>query len=161
MSQGGMYLFQIMDFYSASGLSLLWICFFETIAVSWFYGVNRFSKNIEEMLGSKPFWFWKWCWALFAPLVMAGVFTFYIYSYSPVTFGSYTYPKWAEIMGLCISFSSMIWIIIYAIYFMITTPGSLSERWSKAITPVFDNKPIEATTSASAAPEEEIPLNVE
>merc|ERR1711862_315579 len=61
-TNGGIYLFQIMDFYSASGLSLLWICFFETIAVSWFYGASRFSKNIEEMLGYKP-------WALALLLV--------------------------------------------------------------------------------------------
>ena len=59
-----------MDFYSASGLSLLWICFFETIAVSWFYGVNRYCGNIEEMMGSKPWMFWKLCWLIFAPLVM-------------------------------------------------------------------------------------------
>ena len=59
-----------MDFYSASGLSLLWICFFETIAVSWFYGASRFSKNIEEMLGYKPWAFWHYCWLVFAPAVM-------------------------------------------------------------------------------------------
>ena len=59
-----------MDFYSASGLSLLWICFFETIAVSWFYGASRFGRNIEEMLGSKPFIFWHYCWLYFAPGVM-------------------------------------------------------------------------------------------
>lgn len=152
-----MYLFQIMDFYSASGLSLLWICFFETIAVSWFYGVKRFAGNIEEMMGSKPWFFWYLCWFLFAPAVMIGVFTFYIYSYSPVTFGEYKYPKWAEMMGLCISFSSMIWVILYAIYFMVTTPGSLQERWTKGITPVFDRKPTLEAASTSAPPEE-IPL---
>ena len=65
-----------MDFYSASGLSLLWICFFETIAVSWFYGASRFSKNIEEMLGYKPWAFWHYCWLIFAPLVM-GVSTYF------------------------------------------------------------------------------------
>ena len=75
--QGGIYMFQIMDFYAASGLSLLWICFFETIAISWFYGVNRFARNIESMTGSKPHIFWYLCWACFAPLVMA-VSTFMI-----------------------------------------------------------------------------------
>ena len=66
-----------MDFYSASGLSLLWICFFETVAVSWFYGVRRFSSNIEDMMGPPSNWFqmllsWFWiaCWAVLAPLVM-------------------------------------------------------------------------------------------
>ena len=67
-----------MDFYSASGLSLLWICFFETVAVSWFYGAARFSKNIEEMLGYQPWIFWRLCWLVFAPLVM-GVSTFHLF----------------------------------------------------------------------------------
>ena len=77
MTEGGIYLFQIMDFYAASGMSLLWICFFETVAVSWFYGVNKFAGNIEEMMGSKRGVAWdvfmlclKLCWACFAPMVM-------------------------------------------------------------------------------------------
>lgn len=168
-----MYLFQIMDFYAASGLSLLWICFFETIAVSWFYGAGRFSKNIEQMLGHRPafFIFWHYCWLIFAPVVMGGVFFYYIYSYQPVTFGDYVYPKWSEAMGLCISFSSMIWVIAYAIYFMMTTPGTLSERWSVAITPVQDQirkNPIKSVKSSnteftdinSPMTVEEIPLNL-
>ena len=59
-----------MDFYAASGMSLLWICFFETIAVSWFYGANKFAGNIEEMIGSRPNYFWYLCWIAFAPMVM-------------------------------------------------------------------------------------------
>ena len=59
-----------MDFYSASGMSLLWICFFETVAVSWFYGVDKFASNIEDMTGNKPFVFWYYCWKYFAPALM-------------------------------------------------------------------------------------------
>ena len=69
------------------------------------------------------------------------MFVYYIYSYEAVTFGEdYKYPKWAEILGVCISFSSMIWVILYAIYWMITTPGTLKERWIQGVTPVFDQK---------------------
>ena len=80
-----------------------------------------------------------------------------------MTFGDYVYPKWAESMGLCISFSSMIWVIAYAIYFMLTTPGSLRERWRVAITPVSDTKKSgKLSESAVNSPMtvEEIPLNL-
>ena len=69
--QGGIYLFTLVDFYAASGMSLLWICFFETIAISWFYGTGKFSDNIDEMTGKKPWFFWQWCWIFFAPALMA------------------------------------------------------------------------------------------
>ena len=56
------------------------------------------------------------------------VFIFYIYAYEPATYGNdYEYPKWAEYMGLCMSLTSMIWVPLYAIYFLITTPGTLRE----------------------------------
>ncbi len=67
-------------------------------------------------------------------------------------------------MGLCISFSSMIWVLIYVIYFLATTPGTLQERWTAGVTPVFDKVKKETVTSngANVSTElEEIPLNVE
>ena len=39
-----MYIFQLMDFYSASGMPLLWICFWETVALSWVFGAARFRE---------------------------------------------------------------------------------------------------------------------
>ena len=53
-------------------MPLLWICFFETIAVSWFYGTERFVDNIKSMIGNQPyvFTFCYYCWKYFAPAVM-------------------------------------------------------------------------------------------
>ena len=68
--QGGIYLFKIFDFYSCSGMSLLWVVFFQTIAIGWFFGAQRFCDCVEQMTGSKPNKFFYLCWKFFAPAVM-------------------------------------------------------------------------------------------
>ena len=79
------------------------------------------------MTGHKPNIFWYLCWKYFAPAVMVGVFVFYIISFKPVTLGTYAYPQWAEILGLCFSFSSMMWVPGYAVYYLVTQPGTLMQ----------------------------------
>ena len=56
------------------------------------------------------------------------VFIFYVFSYESVTYGKdYKYPNWAEAMGLCMSFTSMLCVPGYALYYLISHPGTLSE----------------------------------
>lgn len=144
-----------MDFYSASGMSLLFVCFFQTIAISWIFGAQRFSDCIHQMMGIRLNRFWSFCWTFFAPGIMAvmrltflkkkvsfdfgfiysvhffllqTIFIFYIVQYKPVTYGKdYEYPWWAQVIGFIMSFSSMIWIPAYAAYYLLTQPGTLKE----------------------------------
>ncbi|KAK7792946.1 hypothetical protein R5R35_008084 [Gryllus longicercus] len=136
VTHGGAYIFQLMDFYSASGMSLLWVCFFQTIAISWIFGADKFSECVHQMMGIRPNKFWYICWVFFAPIVMLSIFFFYCIQYEPIKYGkSYQYPTWAEAIGLMMSIASMIWVPAYAIYYVVASPGSFKENILKGLQP--------------------------
>ena len=48
--------------------------------------------------------------------------------YEPMKYGAtYTYPPWAQAVGLMLAFSSMLCIPAYAVYAMLKAPGTLRE----------------------------------
>jgi solute carrier family 6 GABA transporter-like protein 1 len=138
ITEGGVFIFQLMDFYAASGMSLLWCTFFQTIAIAWIWGANRMYTSIELMIGHKIHKYWLICWVVIAPAFMIFVFLFYFIKYTPITYGrDYSYPMWGEMMGFMISLSSMIWVPGYFVYYLLTTPGTFMERIKLGITPVI------------------------
>ncbi|KAJ8967593.1 hypothetical protein NQ317_010455 [Molorchus minor] len=142
VTHGGMYTFQLMDYYSASGMSLLWVCFFQTIAISWLFGVENLCDCIEQMMGFRPNKLWKICWKYFAPITMLIIFVSQCLQYERLVYGDYKYPLWADIVGLCISFSSMVWIPAYAIYYVLTQPGSIIQNIRTGIQPNIKQRKI-------------------
>uniref|UniRef100_A0AAQ4Q942 Transporter n=1 Tax=Gasterosteus aculeatus aculeatus TaxID=481459 RepID=A0AAQ4Q942_GASAC len=66
ITNGGIYVLTLLDKYAA-GTSILFAVLFEAIGVSWFYGVDRFSEDIERMMGFKPGLYWRLCWKFVSP----------------------------------------------------------------------------------------------
>ncbi len=64
--QGGMYVFQLFDYYAGSRIILV-VAFFECMVIAWIYGVNRFYDNLTLMLGFRPNLYMKISWLFITP----------------------------------------------------------------------------------------------
>ncbi|XP_078270417.1 sodium- and chloride-dependent creatine transporter 1-like isoform X2 [Rhinoraja longicauda] len=138
VTNGGMYIFQLFDYYSASGITLLWQAFWECVVVAWVYGADRFIGDIAWMIGYRPLPWIKWCWLFITPSVCVGIFLFHIVNYKPLNYNKhYVYPWWAEALGWALALSSMVCIPATVIIKMLCCHGSLRERWQLLTTPVW------------------------
>ncbi|KAF6777576.1 hypothetical protein AHF37_02855 [Paragonimus kellicotti] len=116
--QGGYYLFQIIEWY-ASPFSLMFIGFFECIAVGYVYGFRRLFSDIEVMIGpirSLTRVIWAALWVFVVP-----VFTLLMLITSCVTFTlpvaptNEVYPKWTVALGWSLAAISLSCLPLVAI----------------------------------------------
>ncbi|CAH4036668.1 sodium- and chloride-dependent GABA transporter 1 [Pieris brassicae] len=129
ISEGGMYVFQILDSYAVSGFCLLFLIFFECVSISWAFGVNRFYDGIKEMIGYYPTIWWKFCWVGFTPAICISVFIFNLVQWTPIKYMTYEYPWWSHAFGWFTALSSMLCIPGYMIYLWRVTPGTPMEKF--------------------------------
>jgi len=148
-TNGGAYVFQLIDFYGASGIPILWCCFFQTIAIGWIFGVKRFAGCVEQMTGFRPNQYWLITWSIIAPAVMGIIFLFYLYDFEPVKYGTIEYPNWAHVIGFMMSASSMLWIPGYAIYYLATGEGTIKQRFNRGLTPDIQTQRHKLASKAS------------
>nr|XP_056704802.1 sodium- and chloride-dependent creatine transporter 1 isoform X1 [Euleptes europaea] len=138
VTEGGMYVFQLFDYYSASGTTLLWQAFWECVAIAWVYGADRFMDDIACMIGYRPSPWMKWCWMFLTPLICLGIFLFNIAYYKPLIYNnSYIYPWWGEAIGWGFALSSMLCVPLTALYKLIRAKGTLAERWHHLTQPIW------------------------
>ncbi|XP_041346644.1 sodium-dependent serotonin transporter-like [Gigantopelta aegis] len=131
---GGIYVVQLFDTYGAP-ISILLVVFFEAAAVSWIYGVKRFSQDIECMLGSPPGPFWQITWTFISPVFLLILFIMTLISAPPPAYGKYNFPIWSMTLGWLIVCSSLICILGYFIYYIFQTRGSFQDRVKQMIYP--------------------------
>ncbi|PWA24592.1 hypothetical protein CCH79_00011725 [Gambusia affinis] len=145
LTEGGMYVFQLFDYYAASGMCLLFVAIFETVCIAWVYeishfkalmevklclpsGADRYYDNIEDMIGYRPGPVIKFCWLFLTPATCFGTFAFALIKYSPLKYNNeYVYPVWGEGIGWVLALSSMLCIPLWAAGKLYYTPGTLKE----------------------------------
>ncbi|XP_029398628.1 sodium- and chloride-dependent transporter XTRP3B isoform X4 [Mus pahari] len=94
--EAGNYWFDLFNDYTAT-LSLLLIVLVETIAVCYVYGLKRFESDLRAMTGRTLNWYWKIMWAFVSPLLIVGLFIFYLSDY--ILTGTLQYQAWDATQG--------------------------------------------------------------
>jgi len=128
VTEAGIYYFHLVDRYS-SGISLMFVAFFEVLAICWIYGANRLSENIRSMVGKLPLPYFTICWYAVSPVMIAGLCLFGWINYQPLTYGRIEYPLWAHGLGWMIAGLSLACIPIFAVIAVYGAKGAnLSEK---------------------------------
>ncbi|XP_030293434.1 sodium- and chloride-dependent GABA transporter 2-like [Sparus aurata] len=139
VTEGGMYLLQLLDHHVCSGTTLLLLSLCQSVSIGWVYGSDRFYNNIADMIGYRPFPLMKYCWTYITPFICFGTFIFSIVKYSPLKFSNtYVYPLWANILGWFIATVSLSLIPLFVLYKLKHGEGTVRQRFLLLCQPVDD-----------------------
>ncbi|XP_061641736.1 sodium- and chloride-dependent GABA transporter 2-like isoform X1 [Phyllopteryx taeniolatus] len=139
VTEGGLYIFQLFDYYACSGMTLLLFAIFQSVCIGWIYGADRFYDNVEDMIGYRPSPLIKHCLKYVTPIICMGTFFFSLVKYKPLKFNNtIEYPWWGYALGWWFTLSSTLTIPLWMVYNLITTPGTLRQRFATLCEPSED-----------------------
>ncbi|KAG7326292.1 hypothetical protein KOW79_009693 [Hemibagrus wyckioides] len=139
VTEGGLYVFLLFDYYACSGMTLLAFAILQSICVGWVYGADRLYDNIEDMIGYRPWPHMKFCWKYMTPIICIGTFVFSLVKYTPLKLNNlYEYPWWGYALGGFFTLSSTMLVPLWMVYAFYKTPGSISQRMKTLCTPAED-----------------------
>ncbi|XP_021362201.1 sodium- and chloride-dependent taurine transporter-like [Mizuhopecten yessoensis] len=140
VTEGGMYVFQLFDYYSGSRI-ILFVAFFECVGIAWIYGIRRFYDNLEMMMGYRINPFMAICWTVLSPIFCMTIFVMSAINYAELDYrrpdSTYVYPQWAVGIGWTMAGFSAIWIPLTAIFklFYYSRDRPLAEVARRMLTP--------------------------
>ncbi|KAG5284400.1 hypothetical protein AALO_G00026300 [Alosa alosa] len=139
VTEGGLYILQLMDHHVCSGITLLILSLCQSISIAWIYGAERFYGNITHMIGYRPAPVMKYCWLFITPTVCMGTLIFSTVRYSPLKFSlTYVYPVWANVIGWFLATISLSLIPLWIIYKLYMGKGPLKDQFLQLCHPVED-----------------------
>ncbi|XP_059205545.1 sodium-dependent neutral amino acid transporter B(0)AT1-like [Centropristis striata] len=127
--QSGMYWVTLFDKFTGS-VPLLVIGLFEMIVIVYIYGIDRFNKDLEFMVGHKPGLYWQVTWRFISPLIVLVILVFYLVTqvqeeltylvWDPnseefPSLASVPYPSWVYVIVFLLAGVSSLTAPVYAL----------------------------------------------
>ncbi|XP_055596972.1 sodium-dependent nutrient amino acid transporter 1-like isoform X2 [Uranotaenia lowii] len=110
VAPGGLDLLDVFDLYGAKYVTLTF-ALFELITFGWIYGVDQICRDIHFMLNISTSMFWRICWALVTPIVVAVILLGCFISHKPVNV-----PVEYNVIGWCVYALAAIQLPLWALY---------------------------------------------
>uniref|UniRef100_A0AAR2JAR2 Transporter n=1 Tax=Pygocentrus nattereri TaxID=42514 RepID=A0AAR2JAR2_PYGNA len=128
VTEGGLYIFQLFDYYACSGMTLLLFAILQSVCIGWVYGADRLYNNIADMIGYQPLPLAKYCWKYVTPVLCSGTFIFSLVKFTPLKFNNtFEYPWWGYAIGWWFTLSSTLMVPLWMIYALLRSRGSLKQ----------------------------------
>ncbi|XP_045165019.2 sodium- and chloride-dependent betaine transporter-like [Mercenaria mercenaria] len=132
---GGIYIFQLADWYFAS-FALLIGSLFECIAICWIYGTERFARDIYIMTGRTVSVILRIMWTILIPLFVTIAFVALLTKYSEPAYGDgYEYSSGAVAAGIFVGMIPIIAMVVVGIVSVLRQKGSLLKRFKSSLNP--------------------------
>ncbi|XP_071092286.1 sodium-dependent dopamine transporter-like [Haliotis cracherodii] len=135
LAKGGVYFFTMVDV-SVMRLSFFLLGFLQFLTVGWIYGMDQFSRDIKMMTGLRPPVVLKFIWCFVLPLLILLLFLQSLIHHYRLTYESYIFPVWAEVMGWFISLLPLAPIPVFVVVAIMFTgnqpPMSPKPDWGPA-----------------------------
>ncbi|XP_067652183.1 sodium- and chloride-dependent glycine transporter 1-like [Haliotis asinina] len=145
-TQGGIYIMQLLDWYLVS-LSLFLFCTLECVATVWFYGIQQLSDDIQLMSGRPLPVLVKVLWGVVMPGILLIVFFMTLVNYKSPSYGKYTYPVSAVVIGWIIALLPLLPFPVMMITSLHRQDGSLKQRLMSLVQPDRTWCPANASTT--------------
>ncbi|XP_070784983.1 sodium- and chloride-dependent betaine transporter-like [Enoplosus armatus] len=126
ITEGGIVLFQLMDTYGPSGISLLIIACFESVIIGWVYGADRFYDNIEDMIGYPPFPVLKYCWMFITPLICGLTLLYSLTTSNSLSVYGYQPGAWSATLGSLLVLTPLMCIPAFILITLCKNPSNMT-----------------------------------
>ncbi|KAG7272942.1 hypothetical protein CRUP_020185 [Coryphaenoides rupestris] len=165
VTEGGLYIFQLFDYYACSGMTLLLFATLQSVCIGWVY-VREEARLVElahcveeggvEILGVQEH---RRVHADDPIVYRRATFVFSLVKYTPLKFNNtLDYPWWGTVIGWWFTLSSTLLVPLWMIFKVAITPGTLPKRISTLCSP-SDDLPLTRQAKAVKDVELKKPLN--
>ena len=86
---------ELVDYYAGSFVVFI-LATLEITGIFWVYGLENFLDDVEYMLKKRPSAYWRICWAIVVPLLLAVILIYTIVTLRPLTYSNISYPDSAH-----------------------------------------------------------------